>query len=205
MPRSAFFTKGRIAEAGLEIVRRDGAEALTARSLGKELGCSVSPIFTVFDNMEEIRTGVRKAAMDLFDAYVEDVTCYVPAFKEFGMRLIRFAKNEQNLFRMLFLDKDSSEKTRPEKARECLAEIERGYGLSHEQTNVLFRQIWPLACGLAVLGIQNPDDYNEDTVSEILSCCFTSMMHFLKSGKEVVNITPHLRCQDENTINNSIL
>ena len=106
MPRSAFFTKETIAAAGLEIVRRQGISALTARALGKQLGCSLSPIFTVFKDMDEIHTAVRQAAADLFADYVKDVLDYQPAFKEYGMRLIRFAKQEQNIFQ-LFLENAS--------------------------------------------------------------------------------------------------
>ncbi|MGM9735172.1 MAG: hypothetical protein ACI3ZL_02045 [Candidatus Cryptobacteroides sp.] len=199
MPRTAFFSKETITAAALEIVRTKGADALTARALGKELNCSLSPIFTVYDNMDQIQSDVRKAAAKLFDDYVSDVTDYMPAFKEFGMRMVRFAKQEQNLFRMLFLDKDASTSAAPGKVSECLEDIERDYGFSHEQTLVLFRQIWPLACGLAVINAQNPDACSEEDISEILSCEFTAMMYFLKSGRPVVNITPHLRKPDERT------
>ena len=43
MPPKAKFTKNEIINAGLEIVRRDGFEALTARALGAELGSSARP------------------------------------------------------------------------------------------------------------------------------------------------------------------
>lgn len=65
MPRSAFFSKEAIAAAGLEIIRKQGVEALTARALSKQLGCSLSPIFTVFKDMDEIQTAVRQAASAL--------------------------------------------------------------------------------------------------------------------------------------------
>ena len=105
MPRTAFFSKEIIVEKALELVRSQGSEALSARNLSKALNCSISPLFTVFENMEEIRLAVKKAASDLFEEYVEDVTSYNPAFKEFGMRLVRFAKEDQNLFYMLFMER----------------------------------------------------------------------------------------------------
>lgn len=54
VPPKAKFTKDEIVSAGLEIVRRDGLEALTARELGNALGSSARPIFTVFNNMDEV-------------------------------------------------------------------------------------------------------------------------------------------------------
>ena len=55
MPRSAFFSKEEIIAAALRIVRSKGMEGLSARSLSKELNCSLSPIFTVYENMDQIK------------------------------------------------------------------------------------------------------------------------------------------------------
>ena len=199
MPRSAFFSKEEIIAAALRIVRSKGMEGLSARSLSKELNCSLSPIFTVYENMDQIKNDVRVAAGKMFDAYVEDVTDYMPAFKEYGMRLVRFAAREPVIFRILFLEKEASYTYDSSKANECLQDIRNGYGLSQEQTDMLFRQMWPLACGLAMLSARNPEAYSEESISEILSCEFSSMMYFIKSGKEVMNITPHTRRPDEKT------
>ena len=54
MPRRYMFTKEEITEAALNITRRNGFSALTARSLGQELGCSSKPVFGLFDNMESV-------------------------------------------------------------------------------------------------------------------------------------------------------
>lgn len=71
MPPKAKFTKNEIINAGLEIVRRDGFEALTARALGAELGSSARPVFTVFESMEEVQNEVISAARSLYGAYQE--------------------------------------------------------------------------------------------------------------------------------------
>ena len=54
MPPKAKFKKNEIIETALNIVRTRGFEALTARSLGAELGSSARPIFTVFQSMDEL-------------------------------------------------------------------------------------------------------------------------------------------------------
>ena len=53
MPPKAKFTKQQIVDAALEIFRDEGMEKLTSRNLGKKLGSSACPIFTVFSGMEE--------------------------------------------------------------------------------------------------------------------------------------------------------
>ena len=55
MPPKAKFTKQQIVDAALEIFRDEGMEKLTSRNLGKKLGSSACPIFTVFSGMEEVQ------------------------------------------------------------------------------------------------------------------------------------------------------
>lgn len=52
MPPKPKFTKDEIVDAALDIVSRDGVEAMTAREVGERLGSSARPIFTVFGSME---------------------------------------------------------------------------------------------------------------------------------------------------------
>lgn len=61
MPPKPRFTREEIVAAALDIVSRQGIEALTARELGEVLGSSARPIFTVFRSMEELQQEVRSA------------------------------------------------------------------------------------------------------------------------------------------------
>ncbi len=47
------FSKDEIVAAALNLTRREGIGAVTARGLGAQLGVSSRPIFTAFRNMEE--------------------------------------------------------------------------------------------------------------------------------------------------------
>lgn len=60
MPMKPKFTKEEIIDKALDYVSKYGIEALTARELGKCLGSSACPIFTVFENMEEVVKEVKK-------------------------------------------------------------------------------------------------------------------------------------------------
>ena len=154
MPRQPRFSKDDIVAAGLRIVKASGFEAVSARALGKELGTSSSPMFTMFRDMNEVVDAIRRAAEKTFIARMKGVADYFPAFKEFGLRFVAFAKEEPNLFQMLFLGKDARPEIAESIARECLGSVEQGYGLSPEQAELLFRQMWPVACGLAALCVK---------------------------------------------------
>ena len=91
MPPKAKFTKEQIIAAGLDIIRVEGLENLSARAIGKRLGSSACPIFTVFENMDEVQAEVKKAAAALYGEYIKEGLKETPAFKGVGMQYIRFA------------------------------------------------------------------------------------------------------------------
>ena len=190
MPRKAFFSKQEIIDKALVILRQQGPEAISARSLCKALGCSVSPLFTVYKNMDELFSDLHAAAEKLFENYMADVSDYQPAFKEFGMRLVKFSREEPQLFHYLFLDKNSESVVADRKARECLQNVEGEYDLSEEQGLELYFQMWVFACGLSALCNKNPQKYSDSDISYLLSLQFSSVLTFLKSGREVLDITP---------------
>lgn len=174
-------------------MRSSGFEAISARALGKELGTSSSPMFTMFRDMNEVMDAIRTAAEKTFTVRMDGVTWYFPAFKEFGLRLVAFAKEDPNVFQMLFLGKDARPEIAESIARECLAPVEQGYSLNSEQVEMLFRQMWPLACGIAALCVKHPEDFSEEEVSKTLSYHFSGIMSIIKSGEEVEDIKPRHR------------
>lgn len=197
MAKRAQFTRESIINTSIEIIRSDGADALSARSICKRLGCSVAPLFWAFSNMEELLGEVRKAAEVLFMDYVADSVKYVPAFKEFGIRLIRFSRVEPELFHYLFLDKSSEVGFADSIVSEVLKQNEPHFDITPEQSRTIFRYIWPFACGLAVLSNKKPELYSEETVSEMLSTQFQALLMLVKSGKDVDIIIPVVKDNNE--------
>ena len=103
MPPKPKFTKEEIVVAALELVSERGMSALTSRDLGARLGSSARPIFTVFNSMEEVQEAVRDAALKRFESYAEKAVCYTPVFKQVGMQMILFAKEEPMLFQLCYM------------------------------------------------------------------------------------------------------
>lgn len=193
MPRQPRFSKDDIVAAGLRILRTSGFEAISARALGKELGTSSSPIFTMFKDMSEVMDAIHTAAEKTFTARMNGVTEYFPSFKEFGLRLVAFAKEDPNAFQMLFIGKNARPEIAESIARECLGAVEQGYGLTSEQAEMLFRQMWPVACGIAALCVKHPEDFSEEEVSKTLSYHFSGIMSIIKLGKDIEDIKPQLK------------
>ena len=199
MPRNALLTKEAVTAAGLAIVRREGQNALTARALSRELGCSLSPIFTVFKDMDEIQVSVKKAAEDYFADFMKDVNEFEPAFKEFGLRLVRFAKQDGNLFDMLFLSRGGRSDIAGQIAQRSLMDIQQNYDLTDSQASMIFKQMWPVATGIASLCVHRPMAFSEEETGQILSNHFSGMMWLIKSGQQVINIVPKRRSPDDSS------
>ena len=105
MPPKTKITKEDIVNAAINIVRNNGAQALNARTIANFLNCSTQPIFSNFAKMEELRISVIEKADELCQKYIQheiDSKRY-PVYKSTGMAYIRFAKEEKELFKLLYM------------------------------------------------------------------------------------------------------
>ena len=109
-------TRERLAAAALELVRQGGPEALNARALARALGCSTQPIFRNFASMEALRDAVLDRAHGLYRTGLEArmVQSPYPPYKAAGMAYIAFAREEPQLFRLLFMRSRSGAEEGPE-------------------------------------------------------------------------------------------
>ena len=105
MPPKVKFQREEIVGAAAAIVREQGYDALTAREVAAKLGVSTRPIFTYFDTMEQLRAEVCSYAKRRYLEYIErGLTAPIPNLGV-GQQYIRFAREEPELFRLLFLTK----------------------------------------------------------------------------------------------------
>ena len=102
MARKNKFTKEEMVAAALRVVRAKGADGLTAKTIADELGTSTQPIFTAFGSMGGIRQAVYAAAVRVRRLYQNRFAGKIP-FLGVGTQYIRFAREEPELYRLLFL------------------------------------------------------------------------------------------------------
>lgn len=190
MPPKPKFTKEEVAVIALNIVKEKGIDALTARAVGKRLGCSSTPIFTVFKNMDEVKWETRKLALKEFEKYASDFTEYTPAFKRIGMLMISYAINEPELYKLLFMQKHqelhdfkSSLSDLDEMVEVCINLIMRDYKFSRYEANALFTNMWIYTFGIGALCANKVCNFKEEEISENLSQMFAGMVMLIKSGK----------------------
>lgn len=189
MPPKPKFTKEEIIAAALELVSQNGIEALTSRDLGKKLGSSARPIFTVFKGMEEVQQEVKRAAMARFDRFAEKAVDYTPAFKQFGMQMVLFANEEPKLFQLLFMTENREAKSFDQvlfdlgtTGQLCIDVIMNDYGLNRPNAILLFRHLWIHTFGIGALCASGTCRFSEAEVNEMLGQDFMAMLMLIKSG-----------------------
>ena len=190
MPPKTKFTKEQITKAALGVVSEKGAQALTAKELGAALGTSTTPIFTVFNSMQEVQDAVMLAAMERFEEYAHKAAHLGPVFKQVGMQMILFAKEEPKLYQLIFMSSISEAQTFDDiyahlgsVADECLDVLQKDYDLSKDNAKTLFEHVWIHTFGIGALCATGVCDFSHEQIAEMLTQDFNAMMMLMKSGK----------------------
>lgn len=190
MPPKAKFTKDEIVDAALNITKKDGFSALTARALGTELGSSARPIFTVFKSMDEVQKEVLMSAKKLYTKYIEIGLSEEISFKGVGKQYILFAINEPKLFQLLFMkeqvnipDLSGILSLIDENYEKILLSIRKDYGLDDQSAQKLYHHLWIYTHGIATLCATKMCRFTEKEIGDMLTEVFISLLKKLKEGE----------------------
>ncbi len=190
MPPKCKFTREEIVKAALDLTREEGIDALTARALGTKLGSSARPIFTVFENMEEVQSEVRKAAKALYADYIKTGLSGDIAFKGVGTQYILFSIKEPKLFQLLFMaeqpQKPPVKSILPiidENYPQILASVQNGYGLEKTDAERLYRHLWIYTHGIASLCATNMCSFTAEEISVMVTEVFLGLLKEIQGGQ----------------------
>lgn len=190
MPPKAKYTKEEIVQVAFDMTKENGFGSVTARALGKRLGTSATPIFTVFQNMHELQQEVRKLAGKEFEKYVADALTFTPAFKQFGIQMIRFAMEEPQLFRIFYMEVNEESRSFEEILQElgetaqiCIDVIQKDYDVTKKEAVMLFRQAWIYTFSICVLIVNKICHFSLEEISDMLGWEFQGALMLLKTGQ----------------------
>lgn len=191
MPPKAKFTREEIVAAALDMTREKGIEAVTAREIGKRLNSSARPIFTVFQNMEEVLQALTEEAKAVYKSYIEEGLQEEIAFKGVGMAYIKFAIKEDKLFQLLFMREQ--EQTRDIKHilpaiddnfETIIQSVMVPYNLKREDALRLYQNIWIYTHGIATLCATKVCRFTLEEISERETEVFTGLLKKMKEEKK---------------------
>ena len=173
-------TREDIISASVRLAGRHGRDALTARDIAKELGCSTQPIFSNFSSMEELEEAVIEAVHGIYLDHLrrEAESGKYPKYKAFGMAYISFAKEKKELFRLLFMrDRKGEDPTPTADFEESIDYITAASGVTREKAALIHLEVWSAVHGIATMLATSFLNLDCELISEMLSDIYFGIKH----------------------------
>lgn len=190
MPRSFMFTKEEIVAAAVQLTRERGIDAVSARSLGEKLGASSRPIFSYFKSMDEVKEAIAESATEIYNGYIETEikSGRYSSYKANCMAYIRFAKEEKELFKMLFLTdtssedfSDDSDESEIEEVKPLVKILQKQLNFSRENAELFFSETWVTVHGIAAMLATNDLDWTDSYILNVLNDVFTGIKYGIEN------------------------
>lgn len=174
MPPKFKVTKEEIVEAALSITRKQGIEGVTAREIASVLGVSSRPIFSWFEGMDQVKDAVCEAAKKIFSEYVQRGLEQPIPFLGVGQQYIRFAKEEGELYKLLFLTRPKDSMGGAISAMQCAQKLVRPslmsiYKIDEKMADNYFRDMWLVAFSFGTLIVTNGCFFSDSQMAQIMS------------------------------------
>ena len=174
MPPRVKFTKEEIVEAALRVTREGGIDSLTARSLAAELGASTRPMFTYFETVDELKHEVHEAAKGIYKTYIERGLAEPVPFLGVGQNTIRFAREEPELFRLLFLQKPDGADGGAAEALAFSQDLVRDsimgiYKMDAYEADCYYRNLWLIAFSFCAMIAAGECPYTDEQMSAMFT------------------------------------
>ena len=181
------FTKEEMVEAALQVVRAKGIDGLTAKTMADKLGTSTQPVFTAFGSMDTVKREVYAAAIRVYDRYTNAGLQEKIPFFGVGMQYIRFAREEPELYRLLFLTQTQNSGYSAMQSMQHLQALVRPtlvgiYHITPEEADRYFRDLWLVVHSLSTLIVTGDCPYSDREIGQILTGFSISIC---KSIKEI--------------------
>ena len=185
MPPKPRITREMILQAAFAIAREAGIGAVNARSVSARLGCSTQPVLYCFAGMEELRREVYRMADEMHSQYLMRLAPEQDPMIGLGLNYIRFAREERELFRLLFQSdgfggRGIGELMDMEELAPVLGILAQEAGLSMEQSRRAFLMLLMLVHGWASMLANNTMEYDEEQIVPTLEMAFMGMVGMMK-------------------------
>ncbi|MBO7304029.1 MAG: TetR/AcrR family transcriptional regulator [Clostridia bacterium] len=154
MPPKIKVTKDDIIKTALTLVRENGVSGINARAIAAALNCSTQPIFSNFTSMEELEAETVAAAYNVYLEFLnrEAESRNYPKYKSFGMAYIRFAKEERELFKLLFMcDRGGRELVPTSDFSTSVEMIMQANGIAREKAELMHLEMWAAVHGIGTM------------------------------------------------------
>ena len=183
MPPQVNFSRDTILNEAFELVRKEGLQALTARNIAQHLKSSTQPIYSAFRSIKELETTVIEKTKAYATTYLLTQEKEEEPFFNIGLRYLRFAKEEQELFKLLFMSgRFVVELEQPlpffTAFLERIRQDDHLQGLDDSSLHRIFSNMWIFAHGLATLMCVGTVEYSDEFIRNKLHQAGTAMIRW---------------------------
>ena len=173
MPPKVKVTKDDILTAAISLIRENGQDAINARTIATKLGCSTQPIFSNFETMKALHDAVVIKAHQEFESYMQQELSSgkFPPYKAYGLSYIRFAKEESQLFKFLYMRNRSEDLQKPEDQVHQQMEVivKENTSLDAQSAQLFHLEMWSFVHGIATMFATDFLDLDWDLVSQTMT------------------------------------
>ena len=191
-----------ILEKAFEIAINDGFSNISVRKVAKLVGCSTSPIYTAFTNIENLIEATKEKALKIIEEFVK-YRYTGNDFLNIGVGKLHFATKYPSLYKELFIDhpnKDIELRLR-KRYFELLSVDVIAKFMTEEELEVILTKLWLVTHGLASMIISSTISTNkiEDYIS-ILGEVGQELIRSTLISKGNINLTEYNKLENNKLI-----
>ena len=190
MPPQKRIFREDILKAAVNLVKEQGAQALSVRNIAKNLNCSTQPIYSEFENMETLRDELMSYIREHY--LREDADSY----KQVALSFLHFAQREKNLFQLIYLRKRTEGETFFEDPNEIetICKLEVNLKLSNQQAAEMHRRMQYYCYSMAVMMATCYLNFSEEEISRELTEYYRIILSYYKQVKSEEELQHWLEC-----------
>ena len=161
-------SKQKILEASIDVIKKYGYEKLSIRNIAKQLGCSTQPIYSEFSDKNELEDAVYQEAQKHHKKYAEQLAknLNIMPYMAVGMGFVKFAKQEKQLFRFLYMQNKWSATNESYDYDKIIEKIKTTHNLSSKEAVALHGDMTIYAYGLAMLENLGMTNFSDEEISQ---------------------------------------
>lgn len=182
MPAAKKITRESIINGAFDVLREKGYSALNARSVAEKTGCSTQPIYNSFKNMDELKEELSRRAICEHTERVRELLARNDGthsrYSDYGVGFVRFAEQEKQLFRWIYLEDGQTGKRRDDiLLPDIIRTICEEYGYDAETASKLHRDMIFYSYGLALLANTDRLNMTDAELVKAFRMEFTALTH----------------------------
>lgn len=182
LPKRIRVSREMILTAAFDITREKGIDAVSNREIARRLNSSIRPIYYQFSSSMELNVKLVDKISKYFYSYILDsLNDDLPKYKQVGLNYIRFALEEKNFFRVLFMDElyhDEIVSPFDDKNFKIIADlIKKSTEIDDNNIKNFHNLMWIYTHGLACLCASGRVDYSLEDIKRLLTDGFEAFVN----------------------------